>query len=308
MKQYKRGIEAYKSVSTGVLTSTEPVQKNPPSDGLIKKTVKKNENKIDKIAKLLLVLGKKEASTVISTLPERDIENISRKIAGIDRVPKKEAVEILEEFGKKESDYICKQGGVETARAILVNAFGQEKGNKVLYKAVPDSADKPFSFLNDLDFNQRMMILRKESQAVLTIVLNYLSPKYSSQILESLPPEQQKDIVRRLTKLKRVSPEVINIISTNLKERINKIGLKDNNEIDGRGALVDILKFMDRDDEVTLLSELDKKDPVLGEIIRDRLYTIDVIHNIDKIDLQKVIQELTDTELVYLIKGESEEI
>ncbi|MBN2618640.1 MAG: hypothetical protein JXR64_10070, partial [Spirochaetales bacterium] len=28
----------------------------------------------------------------------------------------------------------------------------------------------------------------------------------------------------------------------------------------------------------------------------------------DKIDLQKVIQELTDTELVYLIKGESEEI
>ena len=51
-----------------------------------------------------------------------------------------------------------------------------------------------------------MMVIRKETTSVLTIILHYLPAAISSPVLESLPPEQQKDLVLRLSKLKRVSP------------------------------------------------------------------------------------------------------
>ncbi len=313
MKQYKRGIQAYKSVSTGSLLQTEPISEaikdKPKVEGLIKTTQKsKQESKFTKVAKLLLVLGKDEASKVISHLPEEEIEKISIEISKIDRVGKSEATELLKEFGKDSNSFNRNQGGVETARSILVSAFGQDKGNKLLYSAVPDSADKPFSFLNDLDFKQRMLVLRKESVSVLTIILNFLPAKFSSPILESLPPEQQKEIIKRLSKLKHVSPQVIGIISETLKDKIKLLGKNDHEDIDGRGTLADILKHMDREDEKNILTDIDKSDPFLGEVIRDRLYTIDIIYNIDTIDFQKIIQNIDDRDLVYLIKGESKDI
>lgn len=306
MKQYKRGIKAYQSVSTGTLVKTKPVEvKTEKKQGLIKTTT---ENKFTKVAKLLLVLGKDEASKVISHLPPKDIEKVSLEITKIDRVGKSEAYNLLNEFGKDISSYNRNQGGVETARSILVAAFGQDKGNGYLYKAVPDSRDVPFSFLKDLDFKQRMMILRKEPVSVLTIVLHFLPAKLSTPILESLPPNQQKDIIRRLSKLKRVSPEVIGIITENLSEKVKKLGTQNHIDIDGRGALADILKHMDRSNEESILSTISSDDPGLGDAIKDRLYTIDIIHNIEPKDFQRVIQDISDKDLVYLIKGESLEI
>jgi len=310
MKQYKRGIQAYKTATSDVILKDNPTKKklnsNNIDNGFIKTTP--NDSKFRKVAKLLLVLGKKEASNVLTTLPSKDIEKVSKEISNIDYVGRAEALELLKEFGKEDSVFNRNKGGVETARTILVNAFGQEKGNKLLYSAVPECKDKPFSFLNDLDDNQRILILRKESVSTLTIVLNYLEPKYSSPILESLSPDIQKEIIRRLSKLKRVSPNVIKIITENLIEKIKLLGKNDSIEIDGRGTLADILKYMDVDNERKILNEIDTIDPHLGEIIRDRLYTIDIIYSIEKSDFQKIIQELSDIELVYLIKGESKDI
>lgn len=310
MKQYKRGIAAYQSVSTGtkgtIIENPAPTIDKNIESGLIKTT--KHDNKFKKVAKLLLILGKEEASIVISHLPPQEIERVSQEIAKIDRVGKQEALDILKEFGKVGLKIDRNQGGIETARSILVSAFGQEKGNKLLYKAVPDSQDAPFSFLNDLDFNQRMLVLRKETTSVLTIVLHFLSAKFASPILESLPPDQQKEIVRRLSKLKRISPEVISIIGENLKDKIKKLGNNEGEEIDGRGTLADILKHMDRNNEKNILDDIEKDDPFLGEVIRDRLYTIDIIYNIEPVDFQRIIQEMPDQDLVYLIKGESIDI
>jgi len=79
MKQYKRGIEAYQSASNGikeVIKQPETLKnkevKVEKNEGLIKTT--KSDNKFEKVAKLLLLLGKKEASLVISHLPQDEIE------------------------------------------------------------------------------------------------------------------------------------------------------------------------------------------------------------------------------------------
>ena len=83
MKQYKRGIQAYKTATSDVILKDNPTKKklnsNNIDNGFIKTTP--NDSKFRKVAKLLLVLGKKEASNVLTTLPSKDIEKVSKEIS-----------------------------------------------------------------------------------------------------------------------------------------------------------------------------------------------------------------------------------
>ena len=68
---------------------------------------------------------------------------------------------------------------------------------------------KPFSFARKADPNQILNILQHEHSQTIALVLSYLDPKQSSQILSALPPEKQAEVARRIALMESTSPEVI---------------------------------------------------------------------------------------------------
>ena len=68
-------------------------------------------------AKLLLLLGKEQASQVLRHLLPDEIEKVTAEIAGIKRIEKSEAEKILEEFGALAGEIAATpHGGIEVAR------------------------------------------------------------------------------------------------------------------------------------------------------------------------------------------------
>jgi flagellar motor switch protein FliG len=261
---------------------------------------------LSKAAKFLLLLGTDEASTVLKHLSPQEVEAISREILKVTSIDAIEANDILAEFGwlVKTQAYAI-TGGAETAEKMLNAAFGPDRARQLLRKAAPDS-QRPFRFLSDFDARELHLILKDESPQVLAVVLPYIAPKLASGLLERLPEEQRIDVVKRVARLEKVSPEILRRVDEGLKERIRKLGTVATEELDGKAALAGILRHVDPRLEERVLEALDDENPELSRSVRERLFTLDDVQRVPDRQLQKALRDFVDRDIALLLKGKGE--
>ena len=259
-------------------------------------------------AKLLLLLGKEQAAEILRHFDQEEIEKITHQIAGIKRIEKPEAELILQEFGRAEKQISAGKGGADVARQMLIRAFGEERGTQIVSKVIPFGGEQPFSFLEEIDGSQLFMLLRKESPAVIAIVMSYLSKKKSGEIIKSLSADLQVETLRRIGRMKEVSPSVVASIETKLRERLHRQGVQVTEDVDGKERLAAILKHMDIRKGEELLQDLDPSEGGIGKEVSEKLFTTADIVRIEDTDLQRVLRDYDEGELARILKGCSEEI
>lgn len=258
-----------------------------------------------RVAKFLLLIGIDEAAKILPHLTPEQTEKIIPEIASIRSVSPEEAQVIMEEFhGLLEKSR--ESGGVETAREMLVKAYGPEKAQELLDKASPFRGAKPFDYLNDADSERLLFLLSDEAEQIQALVLSKLEPKKAASVINLMSPDKKSEVVKRLAKMEPVSPEVLRRVDQAMHEKSLAQTTEKAENIDGRNALAAILKRMSPQAEDEILSNLADEDPELGEDLRSRLFTIDDVINADDKFLQNKLREMTEAEIAMLLAKKSD--
>lgn len=263
------------------------------------------ENIYRRVAKFLLLIGTDEAAKVISHLSPAQTEQIIPEIASIRRVDPDEAAIILEEF-KSLLENARQQGGVTTARNILEKAFGPDRAEEFISKAVPFPEGVPFDYLQEMDGQRVFLLLKDEPPPVQTLVLSRLKPAVAAEVINQLENDQKKEVIRRLAKLTPMDPEILRRVDRAMHDKVLMMNTSAADSMDGRGALTEILKRMSPTAEKDILTSLAQQDPELSNDIRERLFTIDDIIMADDRFLQKKLHAMTEGEIALLIAGKPE--
>jgi flagellar motor switch protein FliG len=260
-----------------------------------------------KAARFLMILGQEQAAKVLRHLSEEEVAGITREIAQVEKVESDEAVKILEEFGYllKTQDLVAR-GGIDMAQAILERAFEPERAKVLIEKIRHRTAPHPFSFLMDVDVEQVKLLLKNESAPVLSVILPHLSPDRAAEILHTLPPEMQLEVIRRTARLREINPEVLRQAESTLREKIRTQGEIVTQEVDGQSVLAEILKAMKPSEERSILDQLELQDPALRKEMDKKLLTLDILANISDRDLEILLRDYSDNELALLCKGLTE--
>ncbi len=253
-----------------------------------------------RVAKFLLLIGEDEAAKILPHLEEKQIEKIIPEIASIRSVSKEEASVILAEF-QSLLETSRQSGGVQTAREMLVKAYGEKRAEEMLQKSVQFEGKKPFEYLNDADSERVYLLLKDENVGIQSLVLSYLEPKKSASVINMMKENEKKAVVLRLAKMESVSPEVIRRVDQAMHEKsLNQTTEKAEN-IDGRNALAQILKKMDMSAENEILDVLAEGDPDLGQDLRTRLFTMEDVINADDRFVQERLREMSEVDIAYLV-------
>lgn len=263
------------------------------------------ENIYRRVAKFLLLIGTDEAAKVISHLTPEQTERIIPEIASIRRVDPAEAEVILAEF-KTLLDNARQQGGVTTARTILEKAFGSQRAEELISKAVPFPEGVPFDYLQEMDGQRIFALLRDEPTPVRTLVLSRIRPAVAAEVINLMDSDDKKDTIRRLAKLAPMDPEILRRVDKAMHDKVLLMNTTSADAMDGRGALTEILKRMSPNAEKDILSALSDLDPDLSNDIRDRLFTMDDILMADDRFLQKKLHTMGEGEIALLIAGKPE--
>ena len=259
-----------------------------------------------RVAKFLMLIGVDEAAKILPHLTEEQTEKIIPEIASIRYVEPDEAREILQEFQGLVKQ-AREEGGIDTARTILEKAFGTHKASVILEKTTSNISGKPFEYLSEADSDRVSLLLKDESNAVKALVLSYLKPKTSAEVINGLEPEDKKDVVMRLAKLTKISPEIVQRVDKSLQEKMNRQATSKSDTIDGKNILAQILKRMSPEAEEGILNNLAEQDSSLGEDLRERLFTTEDIINADDRFIQDKLHDMQEEEIAQLIAGKKDD-
>ncbi|MDR2738332.1 MAG: flagellar motor switch protein FliG [Treponema sp.] len=273
------------------------------------------DSKLRRVAKFLILIGGDEAAGILSKLDVEQVEAISREIATIRGISGGEAAEIFEEFRSLLSSTFsmlgASSGGVEAARRLLYAAFGPEKGMTFLNRALPETKENPFSFLEDFTGEQIALLLKEEFPAAAALILSRLPSKLSAAVLVNIEPGRKMEIVKRIAHQGQTDADVLEQVAAALREKARRLGssVSADNQInlDGRNALAAILKQSDYSFGDRILQELDKEDPELSLELKERLHTLEDVIKAEDRPLQEKLRSMSDQDIAMLLKGKNTE-
>lgn len=271
-----------------------------PSEGSQK------ESPYRRVAKFLYLIGEEQAAKVLQKLTREQIEKVVAEMLTIRYVDKDEAAYILSEFTALYNEAKDSVGGIETAQGILTAAFGNEKAQEIMERAVPPVSERPFDFLDSIDAEKLRRLLADELPATQTLVLSQVDPKIAAAYITALGDTAKKDIVLRLARLKTIDPEVLRTVSTSMREKLARIRTGSTETIDGRAVLAAILRRSDSETEDFILQNIAEANPELEKNIRDRLFTFEDILIADDRFLQKKLSGMEDADIAALISRKPE--
>ncbi|MEL3908907.1 MAG: FliG C-terminal domain-containing protein [Treponemataceae bacterium] len=277
--------------------------------GLVKVPQEQADSKYRRVAKFLFLIGSKQAALVLKELDDVQVEKVIAELVTIRSVDKEEALEILNEFSQIYETHKNSFGGVGVAKEILQEAYGVDRANEILEKAVPPAPIQPFAYLRDIDVTELASVLKDELPSACAVVLSYLPPKQAAIYISALKDEtRKKEIVLHLARMQKLNTDVLEAMSDALRKKIVALSLDKTSNLDGKSVLAKILRNSNIETEKNILRKLSVEDAELAQDIIKQIYTLDDILLISEKDLQYLLAYLTDTEIRYLIYNRKKEI
>ncbi len=267
-------------------------------------------NGAKKAAMLLLSLGKDEAAKILAHLDDKMIEQIVIEMSSIRTISKSQKEAVLNEFKSTISELSgTDRGGLETAKELLSKTLGQTKTDEILRKVEKKEIGQEFEFLNDVEPQVSHSLLANENPQTIAVTLSYLQPKKAAEILKLFPSELQANVAIRLASTSKTHPESVAQIAKVLKKKYDS---KDKSELahsGGAESLANILNFMDKNLEETILKNLDNASPDLAFQVRDKLYVFEDLLNLDQKEMRTLVNKLGNNELMIIgLRGAGDEM
>lgn len=262
-----------------------------------------------KAAAVVVALGTEKASKLYKYLTTEEVEKLTLEVAKLGHLQADETEQILDDFYKNcLTEKVVTDGGLEYARAVLEKAYGEEMAEDLLKKMSKFLKNRAFDFLSKVDTKNLLNILQNERAQTIAIVLSHMDADKAAEVLAELSDQKRIQVVRSIAKMDSASPEAIKIVEAQIRNRFDNILTSDNVRIGGIDYAADVMNHMDRSNEKFIFDEIGKRDAELAEDIRKRMFVFEDILAMDNRSIQRFIQDCDTRDLVYALKGATEEI
>jgi len=268
----------------------------------------------EKAAVLLLTLGEQATAQVFETLSDSEVREISRCMLAIDHIPAKVSEQILEEFAtaqKNKTGFFVRSN--EFVKKAISGSGNQERAKKLMEQVAigmeqNESGAKPLETIAMMAPRMVASLLMGEMPQTVAVILSTQRVDHAAKILNYLPEEVQSDIMFRIAKIDKVSPEVLAQIETALQQEIRVVAHKEQHQIGGIGRAVEIINHLGSGADRTILVNIEKTDRNLAENIRKQMFTFEDLANMDGRTMQVLLREVNNNQLTMALKSASDDL
>jgi flagellar motor switch protein FliG len=264
---------------------------------------------VEKAAVLLLCLGEEATAQIFNELSDTEVRLISRCMMSMDHVPARIAKEILEEYQKaqKDSAGIFVKGNEFVRNAIT--GSGDPKRVEALMEQVSSAIEsRPLETIAMMQPRMVASLLESEHPQTVALILSTQKPDHTARILSGIPDRLRAEVMYRIARIDKVSPDVISQIEDALQHEIGVVVSKEQRQVGGLDKVVEILGKMDKGADRTILEKIEETDSEMAEEIRKRMFTFEDLGVLDGRALQTILREVNNDQLTLALKTASDAV
>lgn len=264
---------------------------------------------ITKAAILLMTLETPAASQLLKQLAPSAVEEVTREIASLGRVPDTMRKAVVEEYyGLAVGSHYLTEGGLEYAKVLLKESLDSETAGRVLQQIQTQVQKTPFSFLQKAETENLLTFIQDEHPQTIALIVCHLPHHKAAEILGGLPMQKQIEVIKRIANMEQTNPEVIREVEKGLESRLSNMLSQSMEKAGGINTVAEILNLADRATEKAIMEGLEADDPELVEEIRRLMFVFEDILKVDDKGIQSILKEVDNDQLGLALKTASQEL
>ena len=262
-----------------------------------------------KAAQIIIALGDEAAAAIYRNLPEEDVEKLTYEITRLETVSPEVSDMVVKEFyGLCLAQKVYLEGGINYAKSVLEKAFGPQQGNQLLERVTKSIRTKAFEFIRKADAKNIMNMIVNEHPQTIALILSYARAEQAAQVISELPKDIRIEVVERIAKMDRTSPEIIKQVEMILERKFDSVISVELMEVGGIDYIAEVMNSVDRGAEKYIFDELSRKDPKLTDEIRKRMFVFEDIIVLDSFSIQRFIREVETKDMAVALKGSNKDV
>ncbi|GAA0670178.1 flagellar motor switch protein FliG [Rheinheimera tangshanensis] len=259
---------------------------------------------VEKAAILLLSLSEEDAAQILKHLEPKQVQKVGMAMAQIDDLNQakisavhKLFIEQIQNFstiGFQSEDFI---------RRALTAALGEEKASNLIDQIILGGGAKGLDSLKWMDSKQVANIIRNEHPQIQTIVLSYLEPEQSAEILSQFPEKVRLDLTMRIANLEEVQPAALQELNEIMEKQFAGQAGAQAAKMGGLKAAADIMNYLDTNVEGQLMDAIREHDEEMAQQIQDLMFVFENLIDVDDRAIQTILREVQQDALMKALKG-----
>jgi flagellar motor switch protein FliG len=256
---------------------------------------------------LLLSLGEQEAAQVLKHMGAKEVQRIGAAMAKLSNVSRSDVQKVVANFSTSvEGQTSVGVGTDEFLRKVLVNALGEDKAAGIIGRISVGRPSKGLEALKWMEPRSVAEILQHEHPQMISIVLAYLDPDQSAEILSLLPGGLRSDVILRIATLDGVQPSALSELDDIMEKQFVGRPSAARSTLGGAKAAANIINCLKPAQETAIMEEINKSDAALAERIQDLLFVFDDLLDLDDRSMQELVRQAPADGLLLALKGADE--
>lgn len=256
----------------------------------------------------LLSMGQEFTESFFKKLDERSIRAIGKCMSEITYISSDILNAVMEEFLHGiENDSNLVVSGRSFLEQVVSKSLEADVARDIVKSIGDEGAKAPFGDLAYVPSEKLVNILKGEHPQTIALILSYLPEDKAAEALSHFEEEAKAEIALRIAQLGPVQEDVMRELDDILKKDISGIGAAVK-KVDGVEKLAGILNRLDGKSEESLLSQIEKEDGALAEVVRMKMFVFEDLLHVDDKSFREILQNIDKATLVKALKTASEEM
>ncbi|MFL7864545.1 flagellar motor switch protein FliG [Vibrio cincinnatiensis] len=261
----------------------------------------------ERAAILLLSLNEEDAAGIIRYLEPKQVQRVGSAMAKAKDLSQEKVTAVHRAFLEDIQKYTnIGMGSEDFMRNALIAALGEDKANNLVDQILLGTGSKGLDSLKWMDPRQVASIIVNEHPQIQTIVLSYLEPDQSAEILAQFSERDRLDLMMRIANLEEVQPSALAELNEIMEKQFAGQAGAQAAKIGGLKAAADIMNYLDNNIEGPLMDQMREQDEDLATQIEDLMFVFENLVEVDDQGIQKLLRDVPQDVLQKALKGADE--
>ena len=264
----------------------------------------------ERAAVMIMLLEEDQAAEILRQLGPQELQLLGEKMCDLGDIGPEQITQAIAGFvNNTQHSGISARGRGDHVRRVMTRAVGEVKADSLMQRIMPqgEATGPAVELAQWLTPSALIPLIKDEHPQAIALLLVQLEADVAAEVLHSLPPQAQPQVMHRIATLGPVSADAMHMLEAVLNSQIAACHGQAMLAQGGARQAADIINNLGKAAEKRIMPELGRIDKALTREIENEMFKFEHLFALDAKAMGALLREVESDILINALKGTPEE-